>query len=155
MRNRLSRLAMRLLHVWFRLSRGLTLGVRGAVIDEEGHVLLVRHTYVSGWHLPGGGVEPGETALDALRREIREEANVESIGEPELHGIFHNRSSTRRDHVVVFVVRTFSCRGAKTPDREIAEARFFALSHPPDGTTRGTRARLDEIATGAPPAAIW
>src|SRR5919112_1271040 len=72
----------RLLHLYWRFSRGLTLGVRAAVIDAENRVFLVRHTYVSGWHLPGGGVEAGETAVDALTRELREEACIEIAGEP-------------------------------------------------------------------------
>ncbi len=50
------RFLVRLLHVYFRLRRGMTLGVRGLVVDGEGRVLLVEHTYLPGWWLPGGGV---------------------------------------------------------------------------------------------------
>ena len=126
------------------------------MIDGEGRVLLVRHTYVSGWHLPGGGVEPGETAIDALRRELLEEGSVDVVGEPRLHGIFHNTSTTRRDHVVVYVVRAFASHGAKAPDREIAEAAFLpAVATSGRGRRAATRARLDEIATGTPPAIFW
>ena len=38
-----------------RLTRGMTLGVRALVIDPDGRIFLVKHSYVSGWHLPGGG----------------------------------------------------------------------------------------------------
>ena len=42
----------------------MTLGVRGVVLDGEDRVFLVKHSYVAGWHLPGGGVEVGETFLE-------------------------------------------------------------------------------------------
>lgn len=151
----LRRLIGRLLHLHFRLSRGMTLGVRGAVLNEAGEVLLVRHTYTPGWHLPGGGVEPGETLAEALAKELREEANVLLAGPATLHGLFLNCESSRRDHVAVFVIRDFAPPAPKRPDREIAEARFFALSALPDGTTPGTRRRLVEIAGGEPVDGRW
>ena len=87
------------MHVYWRMSRGLTLAVRAAILDREDRVFLVRHTYTAGWHLPGGGVEAGETALEALKRECREEAGIEVPGEPALHGVFFNARAARRDRV--------------------------------------------------------
>ena len=145
----------RLLHGWFLVSRGLTLGVRAAVFDGNGRVLLVRHTYVKGWHLPGGGVEVGETALEALTRELREEGNIELDGTPLLRGLCLNTRSSRRDHVLVYEVRSYRQSGPKAGDREIAAATFFALDALPEGTTEATRERLAEIARGAPPAGLW
>jgi 8-oxo-dGTP pyrophosphatase MutT (NUDIX family) len=138
----------RALHLYFRLVRGLTLGVRAAVFDEAGRVFLVRHTYTPGWHLPGGGVEVGETLLEALAKELREEAAIRLTGEPVLHGVFFNRGLSQRDHVAVFVVRQFAVESEKRPDREIAEAGWFALDALPEGTTAGTRRRLGEIVEG-------
>ena len=68
----------------------MTLGVRGVVLDGDKRVFLVKHSYVSGWHLPGGGVEVGETFGDALRRELMEEGRIELVGEARLHGVFFN-----------------------------------------------------------------
>lgn len=145
----------RVLHLYWRFTRGLTLGVRGAVLSEDGKVLLVRHGYVPGWHLPGGGVEPGEAMLDALARELREEGNVRLTAAPVLHGVFLNEQVFRRDHVALFVVRAFSWDGPREPNAEIREAGFFPLDALPEGTTDATRRRLDEIVRGSEPAKGW
>ena len=97
----------RVLHLYWRVARGLTVGVRALVVDAEGRVFLVKHSYISGWHLPGGGVETGETLMMALSRELREEGNIELIGAPTLFAIYFNRRVSRRDHVALYVVRTF------------------------------------------------
>lgn len=138
------RLRHRLFHGWFLLSRGMTLGVRGAALDSEGRVFLIRHTYVRGWHLPGGGVELGETLRQSLERELAEEANIAIAGEPQLLGLYFNRRASRRDHVAVYVIRQFRQTAPKLPDSEIAEARFFPVDALPEGTTQGTRARIME-----------
>jgi len=151
----LRRLAGKTLHLYFRLRRGMTLGVRAAVLSEAGEILLVRHTYTPGWHMPGGGVEPDETLVDALAKELREEANIVLTSPAVLHGIFLNRHVSVRDHVAVFIVRAFAQSAPKQPDHEIAEARFFPLSALPDGTTPGTRRRLAEIIEGNAPSAEW
>jgi len=149
------RLLIRLLHAYFRLARGLTFGVRGAVLNDRGEVFLVRHGYIPGWYLPGGGVEVGETMWQALERELAEEGNIRIEGTPALHGVFFNGGISRRDHVAVFVIRSFVVEGARRPDLEIAEAGFFPLDGLPEGTTPATRRRLEEITTGAPAAAHW
>jgi ADP-ribose pyrophosphatase YjhB (NUDIX family) len=137
------------------LSRGMTLGVRAVVIAPDGRIFLVKHSYVSGWHLPGGGVEPGETLLDALIRELREEANIEPTGPPALHGIFLNERLSPRDHVAVYVVRDFRQIGAPQPNYEIVAHGFFALDELPNDTTAATRARIIEVVGGAPMPERW
>lgn len=153
--NPAQRLLFRAAHLYFRLTRAMTLGVRAAVLDGEGRVFLVRHTYAPGWHLPGGGVEVGETLEQALVKELREEGVLRLTAPARLHGVFFNRPLSRRDHVAVYVVREFAVDGVKQPDREIAEAGFFPLDALPDGTTAGTRRRLAEILTGAQPPSDW
>lgn len=133
-------------------TRGMTLGVRGLVVDGEDRVFLVRHTYLPGWYLPGGGVERGETCGEALARELIEEGGIALTGEPELRSLHHNRG---RDHVAFYVVRDFTQQAPKQPDLEILEADFFARDALPAGTTRATRARLAEMFEGVPVSAKW
>lgn len=137
-----------------RQMRGMTLGTRAVIINGEGEVLLVRHTYVPGWLLPGGGVERGETLEAACLREIREEAAVITEEAPVLHGIFLNDTQFAGDHVACFVLRKFRADPFK-PNLEIADARFFPVNALPDGTTPGTRRRIAEVMSGALPPADW
>jgi 8-oxo-dGTP pyrophosphatase MutT (NUDIX family) len=137
------------------MARGLTLGVRGVVLDGDHKVFLVRHSYVAGWHLPGGGVEVGETFLEALRRELLEEGRIELIGEPALHGIFFNGHVSRRDHVAVYIVRQFRQDRLPVPNHEIVECGFYDASALPAETTMGTRLRIAEVLEGAAPIATW
>jgi len=145
----------RVLHFYWRFARAMTLGVRALVIDGEGRIFLVKHSYVSGWHLPGGGVEAGETLVEAAARELREEGNIELTAPPRLHGIFFNSRASRRDHVALFVVRAFRQVAAPVPDREIVAHGFFALDALPDETTASTRARITEVLSGAPMGEHW
>lgn len=142
-------------HRWFRLTRGMTMGVRAAVFDKEGRVYLVRHTYMPGWHLPGGGIEGGQCAREALDMELAEEGHIRLLSEPDLFGIYQNRIAAPRDHVLLYVVRDFEQAGPRAPDRELAETGFFALDALPEHTTAATRRRLREILEGLAPARFW
>ena len=107
------------------------------------------------WVLPGGGIEPGENAPDAMLREFREEAEIVPSGALRLHGFYRNAAAAGRDHVALYVAPAFSVLRRKAPDREIAECGFFPLDALPEETTRATRDRLAEIREGRPPAALW
>jgi 8-oxo-dGTP pyrophosphatase MutT (NUDIX family) len=145
----------RLLHAYWRLSRGLTVGVRAAIFDGEGRVFLVKHSYVSGWHLPGGGVEVGETMLAALERELCEEGNIELTEPPVLHAIYFNRRVSRRDQIALYIVRSFRQIGPPQPNREIVAHGFYATDALPADTGRATRERIAEVLTGRAAAEIW
>ena len=155
------RLAPRLIHATARLTRPLTMGVKAVILDKSDaagttSVFLVRHSYISGWHLPGGAVEVGETVLEALVRETREECAIAI--EPDgarLFGLYFNRRLSRRDHVAVYVVRDFRVLSEREPDWEILEARFHPIAALPEGTVAAARARLAEVLDGLAEASDW
>jgi 8-oxo-dGTP pyrophosphatase MutT (NUDIX family) len=155
LRTRLEPLLRRAFHLFWLMTRGMTLGVRGVVLDGDNRVFLVRHSYVAGWHLPGGGVEFGETFLEALRRELSEEGRIELAGEPVLHGLFFNDHVSRRDHVAVYIVRQFRQDRLPEPNREIVECGFYATGALPAETTKGTRLRIAEVLDGTARIATW
>ena len=149
-------LRARLFHLYFVLRRPMTLGARALIYDRAANaVFLIRHTYVPGWQLPGGGVERGETLEEALTREVAEEANIVLTGPPLLRSIHFNRRSSPRDHVAFYLVEAFRQAGPKLPNREIAEAGFFPLDRLPQGVTPATLRRIAETFHGQPPSPEW
>ena len=153
--NAFQRLFGRALMMHGRLSRAMTLGVRAALLKDD-HVILVRHSYTPGWHLPGGGVEAGESVHEALVREIGEEAGAVLSGTPQLFGIYRNAPVRGRDHVTLFVCRDWHRPAPpRLPNMEIVDCRLFAVNDLPPDTSVATRARLDEILSGKPVAPDW
>lgn len=149
------RLLSRMLHTYFLMSRGLTIGVRAIVRSDDGKFLLVRHTYTPGWHFPGGGVEKGETAKHALEKELRQEAGLKLSGHPLLHGVFHNHGVSKRDHVLAYVCAVDGALENKPSSMEIAEIGYYDLGNLPKGVHPGTERRMREITEGAAPEETW
>jgi 8-oxo-dGTP pyrophosphatase MutT (NUDIX family) len=140
---------------WLRHRAGLytsplSIGVRAFVEDGNGSILLVKHTYIPGWHFPGGGVDPGETAHEAVNRELGEEAGLRLTGEAGLLGVFLNRSLGARDHVLLFRCHQWERMRDFKPNFEISHAQFFARAQLPHDVSRGTRRRLAELESGTP-----
>ena len=137
-----------------RATRGMTLGVRVVATDGEGRVCLVKHTYLAGWWLPGGGVDRGETTQGSAVRELREETGLVATAPPRLISMHSNERFFRGDHVLVYGVDAWTS-GERTSHGEIAEVGWFHPDALPEDAHRSTRARLGEIFGGVDATHDW
>ena len=143
-----------LFHSYARLTNGKTIGVRGLAMDGEGRVLLIEHTYIEGWYMPGGGIERGEDAETALKREMLEEAGVEVIGRPTLLSVHDNGRHFPEDHVLIYRVNQWRAV-EPTQKGEIHARGFFHPSALPADTTPATRNRIREALEGVEADVRW
>lgn len=124
------------------MNLNLRAAVRAIILDEDDRILLCRfvfpHPAVPGpetvvWAAPGGGVEPGEDRLTALRRELREETGLAITGEPPhvWHQVVVADHAPGYDGIVndYFLVRTshFEPRGEFTDDQLATEENLAAF----------------------------
>lgn len=150
----LLRLADRVRRVVWRTFGPRTIGVRGLVVDCEGNVLLVRHSYgPPAWHLPGGGVKRRESLVTALRRELAQECGITIDGPVKLLGTYSNLREGKSDHISVFVVENWERE--ESDAAEIAEDGWFDPERLPDRTTPGTRRRVGEFLRGTVADLTW
>lgn len=110
--------------------------VGGVVFNEQEHVLLLKHVFRdgSGWGVPGGYLNRGEQPEEGLRRELREEINLE-VTDARLH---HARTHSRQRHIEMIYI----CRAdgeAQPQGLEIIEAGWFAPDKLPAGLNRDQR----------------
>ncbi|MHA6719805.1 NUDIX domain-containing protein [Sphingomonas sp. RS6] len=137
---------------WF-FTRPATGGVRAIAVTPEGRVVLVRHSYLRGWHLPGGGQNAKETPHDALLRELREEIGMIGHGDVRLLGTLRHQPNFRRDTVTLAVVE--SVRYAFRPSLEIIDASAFDPRALPADTGPATRRRIEDWLADRRPPADW
>ncbi|MEM1401641.1 MAG: NUDIX domain-containing protein [Pseudomonadota bacterium] len=129
---------------WLRFTAPIGIHVRALVCrPEDRAVLLIRHTYRSGWFFPGGGLERHETAGEGAKREAWEEAGIRTDVEPNLVGIFMRSEGGFSDHVALYRFDVWEQEEVDT--MEIAEARFFTADALPPDLEAGTRRRIEEM----------
>lgn len=143
-----------LFFAYSHLTRGKTLGVRGLVLDDRGRVLLVEHTYIEGWWLPGGGVDARETTQAAVGRELREEAGVNPLEMPKLVSVHSNEKFFPGDHVLLFRVDKWESV-ERSSHGEIRDVGFFDMDNLPANINGGSLRRINEALRGAPADPAW
>ncbi len=144
---------MRIVLGWKAFASPVAFGATAILDDEDGRVVLVRHSYQEGWHLPGGGIAAGEPPASGILRELREEIGLVRSDPPELRGLF-----TRRVGLVTNVVALYRVRRAEfafSPGFEIREIMRADPASPPSGATAATRRRLAEFVGHASVVPYW
>lgn len=136
----------------FGLALGLTgrayltpvaFGAHAIAEDDQGRVLLVRHSYVRGWHFPGGGVGAGEPADVAVIRELKEEVGLAGFTSCEFYSLY-----TRKVGPATNVIALYRIKGVEIafePNLEIRKVIWADPANPPEDTSPGTRRRLAEL----------
>lgn len=149
---RLGRALIRLKRVF---SAPVSIAAKCVILDQTGGVLLIRHTYVPGFHLPGGGVDQGETVADAMRREIAEELGFAPEQGPELVQIYLNTNVGGTDHIALFRAQVSDSAKLRPRLPEVAEAEFFSPDALPLCVTVATKNRIAEVLGQKTIAEIW
>lgn len=101
------------------------LSAHAVITNQDAQVLQIKQSYGDGrWGLPGGGIEPGETVHEALRRECREELGVE-VEIEYLSGVYFHAEF--QCHAFIFRC-AIEPSAALTLSNEHNEYRYFHLA---------------------------
>ena len=122
-----------------------TVGVRILVINDKNEIMLVKHTYIDGWHFPGGGVHSGESLHQAAKRELEEETGIIATGPLEIINIYHHTIHSVNDYPVLFRLNEFKITQNAVLSAEIKEAQWFSLHQLPKDISASTLKRINEF----------
>ena len=129
--------------------------VGALILDDTDRVLMIRtHKWSGLWGIPGGKIKWGETSIDALRREIKEETNLDitDIEFRLVQDCIHSKEFYRDAH---FVLLNYTCRcageRAVTLNDEAREFRWVTMSEAlAMPLNQPTRRLIDAVRDAAP-----
>lgn len=128
------------------------IGAAAAIFDDQGRILLVRHNYERhNWEIPGGIGEPGESAAETARREVREEIGLD-VEVVRLTGVYWEARWRDGDgHHFVFECQPTDSAAARIADpNEIANLGYFGIDALPRPISDFTVQRIRDAASGGP-----
>lgn len=132
-----------------------TVGVRILAINDKQEILLVKHTYIDGWHFPGGGVHHQEPLFAAAMREFEEETGYIATKRPDIfHTYVHNICGVT-DYPVLFVLKHFKKKQNGKCSLEIETCQWFSLDAMPKDITTSTKQCLEEFFQQVPVRDAW
>jgi len=112
--------------------KNIRIRVAAIILNKKNEILLVNHrkNKKSYWLFPGGGVEYGETFVEALKRELKEELSLDKVSVGELIFLNDTIYPDGHRHIInlYFKVKVGSKKGFKTnPDMVLKDARFMTM----------------------------
>jgi|GEM_PF-236624 len=143
----LSRMVSHILLLRYSLFSGKILSVRAICTDNGRQIYLVRHSYTPGWHLPGGAVDNGMSAEEALQQELEEEGNLLAVTRPVLRHVYLQAGASQREHIMLYTVSVRQDRVFEG-NLEIVEGRFFSLDEIPSDVDPSAARRICEWVVG-------
>ncbi len=121
------------------------------IIYKEGKILLQKRSDNGDWAIHGGGIEPGEKYIETLKREIKEELNIEPIA-PKLFGIYSGKElfNVYPGGDEVFVLNhVFFCEDyigeINFNDNEVKEFKWFELDNLPENIFKINKPIINDI----------
>ena len=132
--SRVRRWSMRATQARFTVTAG------ALIFNDANEVLLLKHRFRtgSGWGIPGGFLEHGEQPEQALRRELREEIDLE------VHRVeIFTARSFKRPRQVEILFRCHANGAVKAQTIEVERAEWFALQSLPAGLPQDQRLLIE------------
>ena len=121
-----------------------TLAAR-AILVKNNKILLIKHSYIPEWHMVGGSIDKGETPVQALKRELLEELNIECLQEPKIFGVYYNNNKNGNDYKMIYVVEKWrQSKQIASHSSEILESRMFDPKKLPEDISPPTLRRMQE-----------
>lgn len=117
-----------------------TVTVAAMIFDDEERILLLEHVFRAdnGWGVPGGFVSKGEQPVEALRRELREEANIDL---DDVRLLFARSLGTVKQVEIYYCARAI---GDPAPSSfEIKRAEWFPLNALPPALSKDQRRLIE------------
>lgn len=124
------------------------LGAAAIILNGAGHVLLVKQSYGRlNWEIPGGGAEIGESIVETVLREVREETGL-LVEAQRTTGVYYEPTLDFLHFVLL--CRRLNENTKFCPDSEVTECAYW----PPDALPRPisdfTIRRIEEALSGEP-----
>ncbi|WP_042383075.1 NUDIX domain-containing protein [Streptacidiphilus melanogenes] len=123
-----------------------SVSVAGAVVRDDGRILVIRRADNGAWELPGGVLELAETPEDGVVREVWEETGIR-VAVERLTGVYKNMNRG----VVALVFRCRPTGGQARPSEESTDVQWFSPDEVKQSMTEAFAVRLlDALASDAP-----